>query len=149
MLGSGRPFILELHNPKKAHVSDEDIYRIQKKINENTTLIQVHDLQRVSRKDTDILKEGEEHKRKTYRCVVCFSKPLDPSKFSILDDYVNREFELDQDTPIRVLHRRTLATRKKMIYSLKYEVINSQFLLIDLETQAGTYPFYSSFSSIF
>eukprot|EP00455_Lapot_gusevi_P005154 TRINITY_DN12170_c0_g1_i2.p1 TRINITY_DN12170_c0_g1~~TRINITY_DN12170_c0_g1_i2.p1 ORF type:complete len:107 (-),score=32.95 TRINITY_DN12170_c0_g1_i2:28-318(-) len=45
----------------------------------------------------------------------------------------------DQKTPLRVLHRRVLMSRKKVIHSLRYELINPHFLYLNLVTQAGTY----------
>jgi len=136
MLGTGRPFILEIHNPRKAKTPDIDVVELEKTINQSTKLIQVRDCQIIPKEETEKIKEGEEHKRKVYRCVVCTSKPV---SIQVLDKFKEQPFEIDQLTPLRVLHRRTLATRKKMIYRLTYEMINPQYFLIDLETQAGTY----------
>jgi len=139
MLGDGRPFMLEIHNPKHPNCTEDQIAEVERKINESTKLIQVRDLQMIAKSDCNKIKLGEENKRKTYRCVVHVSKELFPADFECLDKLKNNPFELAQETPIRVLHRRSLSTRMKWIYNLTYERINSQFLLVDLETQAGTY----------
>jgi len=46
---------------------------------------------------------------------------------------------LKQKTPIRVLHRRTLAVRDKVIHSIVAEFIDNHWLRLKLVTQAGTY----------
>lgn len=139
MLGEGRPFILEIHNAKNPYVSLDEIIKVEDEINSSTKLVKIRDLQKIKKKFCDKLKEGEEHKKKTYRCVVYVSKELTPEKVKILEDHKGKEFVIDQETPIRVLHRRTLATRKKKIHNLEFEIINPNFLIVDLETQAGTY----------
>lgn len=50
-------------------------------------------------------------------------------------------FELDQKTPIRVLHRRPLATRKKKIHEMNAKLITDRRNLFELRvtTEAGTY----------
>lgn len=49
------------------------------------------------------------------------------------------EFVLDQRTPIRVLHRRSSAVRKKTIHSMQCTYVSAHYLVLDLVTQAGTY----------
>lgn len=49
------------------------------------------------------------------------------------------DLTIDQKTPIRVLHRRTLMTRPKIIHAAKCEVLNSHYMLLRLTTSAGTY----------
>merc|ERR1712216_465192 len=46
---------------------------------------------------------------------------------------------LQQLTPLRVLHRRTLAVRERAIHQLRATRIAPHFVLLDLTTQAGTY----------
>jgi tRNA pseudouridine synthase 10 len=140
MLGNGRPFLLEIHNPRNPFVTNEQLAEAERLTNNGSNLIFVRDLQNIPKEDCQQLKEGEEHKKKTYRCVVCLSEPLTPQRIAILDSLKEKgELQVQQDTPIRVLHRRTLSTRPKMIYGISYELIHSHALLLDLETQAGTY----------
>ena len=52
------------------------------------------------------------------------------------------DLTLQQKTPIRVLHRRPLATRERTIYSMSVQLINAgdrRHFLLFLKTQAGTY----------
>ena len=138
MLGNGRPFLLEIHNPKLPYITNSQLAEVETQVNE-TTLVQIRDLQTIEKEECNRLKEGEEHKKKTYRCVVCVSEELNEEKVKILDSLKEKQLQLQQETPIRVLHRRTLSTRPKMIYKFDYQIINPNFLLVDLETQAGTY----------
>lgn len=147
MLGTGRPFILEIHNPRRALRSADDFPALQKLINTATDQIKVRDLQPVPKVDTNILKEGEESKRKTYRCLVRTSRPLSEADYEDLKAYYKPDAGDDgkavvtvaQETPLRVLHRRTLAIRQKEIYSMQCIPINDHYLFVDVETQAGTY----------
>jgi len=100
----------------------------------------VRDLQVVSKDETDILKQGEEDKQKRY-VAVCWSHD------EITDDQIAKlagikDIELQQKTPIRVLHRRPLATRQRTIYDLSARLVNPNdrhHFLLFLKTQAGTY----------
>lgn len=68
------------------------------------------------------LKQGEEHKTKDYCCVCIVKKVCD------IDDLKkmlpSTPLTLLQKTPIRVLHRRTVATRPKIIHELTLEGVN-------------------------
>ncbi|CAE7898703.1 Pus10 [Symbiodinium sp. KB8] len=48
-------------------------------------------------------------------------------------------FEVNQKTPLRVLHRRALATRPKTVFSLGLEVLNPHYFKLRVCAQAGMY----------
>jgi tRNA pseudouridine synthase 10 len=50
-----------------------------------------------------------------------------------------RDLEVDQKTPIRVLHRRSQLVRPKMVYRVKATYVNPHFFELHLLAQAGTY----------
>ncbi|ELP86928.1 coiled-coil domain containing protein, putative, partial [Entamoeba invadens IP1] len=129
MLGNGRPFVMELHNPRKVALSEEEYIQMQKEINQSPA-VQVMHLQLVSNKDTEIIKNGERSKRKKYLAFI-WAEQMKPLK---MDNLV-----IHQKTPIRVLHRRSLLTRDRTIYTLKLNPIDDHFGLLELETEAGTY----------
>lgn len=58
--------------------------------------------------------------------------------------HVFQEIVLKQKTPIRVLHRRPLATRERSVYSMSTERVDDLNFKLFLCTQAGTYPFKST-----
>lgn len=80
MLGSGRPFILELVNPKKSlSITQEFLSSAQERINKNP-LVNVHELKLGGTECFDILKESEEDKIKMYSCLVISPEPLSHEK---------------------------------------------------------------------
>lgn len=82
------------------------------------------------RDDLHHIKSGEEDKKKIYRalCTVASDVTLDLlEKLSIKDEFV-----IQQWTPFRVLHRRTLMKRPRKIFSVKAHAVkgkNASFLL--------------------
>ncbi|XP_062575484.1 tRNA pseudouridine synthase Pus10-like [Saccostrea cucullata] len=99
--------------------------------------IKVRDLQIVDKKDVDKLKEGEIEKTKTYSAL-CWSKDsLSEEQLNKLQEV--KDLVIYQKTPIRVLHRRPLATRERIVYSISAEKIDDLHFTLSLSTQAGTY----------
>lgn len=137
MLGNGRPFLLELVNPLDVSTSDTDLLKIEGAINTGTKLIAVKQLKRVSKDSSMLLKQGEEEKKKIYSALVWAEEELTQDRLKVLDE--NTNLILKQKTPIRVLHRRTLAVREKVVYSMTTQLLNSHHFRLRLVTQAGTY----------
>lgn len=137
MLGNGRPFAVELIDPKSPIHSEEEFAGMQKEINESTQLVQVAHLQGVTAKDTTMLKEAETAKIKHYRALVWTSKCFTEADKATLEGV--KDLKLKQKTPIRVLHRRSLATRDKVIHSIGVEQLSPHFVVLSLKTSAGTY----------
>jgi tRNA pseudouridine synthase 10 len=134
---SGRPFVLELSNARQGDLNDANLAEVQDAINRATTRIAVSDLQRITKNEVNYLKEGEEDKKKTYRCVVWLSRHVTAADLQKLNE--SKELTVQQRTPIRVLHRRSLAMRPKLIHSMRCDAIGGHFFMLDLVTQAGTY----------
>ncbi|XP_041352916.1 LOW QUALITY PROTEIN: tRNA pseudouridine synthase Pus10-like [Gigantopelta aegis] len=137
MLGTGRPFIVELVNPHVVMFSPEELKTIQEKINMSTSDVAVQDLQIISREETSNLKEGEIDKTKSYCALCCSEKPLSQEDLNKLHDIKN--LTLQQKTPIRVLHRRPLAVRERVIHEMRTEKVDDHRFKLYLSTQAGTY----------
>jgi len=138
MLGRGRPFAVELINCKQIVKDSDKYYQIQQHINNNSNKqVALIDLQFISKIDMSKLKEGEEKKRKQYRCVVWVSKSITEKDLDLLRGM--KPIIINQTTPVRVLHRRALMVRKKTIFKIDGKIINEHYLIVDLETQAGTY----------
>jgi tRNA pseudouridine synthase 10 len=128
MLGSGRPFIMEIVNPKKVAQNIEDIKSVEKAINENTKYIKVINLTVCDKEYYSVLKKYEDSKQKYYTCLVYASKNITDDDINFLND--QKEFEIIQKTPIRVMHRRVLKDRKKLIYKMDAKKVNENFLVI-------------------
>ncbi|XP_052639972.1 tRNA pseudouridine synthase Pus10 isoform X3 [Harpia harpyja] len=136
-LGNGRPFAIELVNPRRIHFTAEEMKGLQQTINNSSDKIQVRDLQLVTREAIGRMKEGEEEKTKTYSALIWTDKAIQKEDIAFLDDI--KELKLDQKTPLRVLHRRPLAVRCRIIHTMKSEYIDEHHFRLHMKTQAGTY----------
>ncbi|XP_035752858.1 tRNA pseudouridine synthase Pus10 isoform X1 [Egretta garzetta] len=136
-LGNGRPFAIELVNPRRIHFTAEEMKGLQQTINKSSDKIQVRDLQLVTREAIGRMKEGEEEKTKSYSALIWTDKAIQEEDIAFLDDI--KELKLDQKTPLRVLHRRPLAVRCRIIHTMKAEYIDEHHFRLHLKTQAGTY----------
>ena len=137
MLGKGRPFILELINPRKVAQTPEQIKELQARINSTTEDIKIRDLQKITREDCSKLKEAENSKTKSYSALVFIPEGISEEELSSLNH--SNEITLDQKTPLRVLHRRPLAVRQRKILSMSTEYIDSNHFTLRLCSEAGTY----------
>ncbi|XP_030855020.1 putative tRNA pseudouridine synthase Pus10 [Strongylocentrotus purpuratus] len=133
----GRPFVVEVLNPRKNVVCTEACKELQEEINRRTTDVGVRDLQIVGRDATMKLKEGETEKSKSYMALVRVASPVSQEDLQLLN--TDQEVVLKQKTPIRVLHRRPLATRERSVYSMSTERVDDLNFKLFLCTQAGTY----------
>eukprot|EP00039_Didymoeca_costata_P006890 m.94324 g.94324 ORF g.94324 m.94324 type:complete len:491 (-) comp13440_c0_seq2:198-1670(-) len=138
-LGGGRPFAIEFINPRVAFLSETKLREIQTEINEgqHKDLVGVKDLKMVSRQALTVLKEGEKDKRKVYCCIIWTSSEVTEEHQQKLE--AMKDLKLKQDTPIRVMHRRNLATRTKTVYWMKCQRLEPNFIKMWLCTEAGTY----------
>ena len=138
MLGEGRPFIIEFVNPKDSvscrdHINDKDL---RKTI--SSDLVYCHQFKIVDRQFFDSLKEIETSKAKSYSCIVWVQRRITPEDCEKLTKTI-RELSVQQTTPVRVLHRRSLAVREKVIHRLRATYINQHYMHVCLLASAGTY----------
>ncbi|KAK5576594.1 hypothetical protein RB653_007738 [Dictyostelium firmibasis] len=138
MLGEGRPFYIEIINPHKIFFKNQDYEKLESSINDSTKKIKVSNLQLITKKETTIIKDSGGTKQKNYRCIIWTSRTLQPSDLDTLNNL--KDIELKQNTPIRVLHRRSLMIRNKKISKLQATFISPHFFMLDIiDAQAGTY----------
>ncbi|XVF63583.1 hypothetical protein PTKIN_Ptkin09bG0098300 [Pterospermum kingtungense] len=139
MLGSGRPFLLEIQNARQVP-SESIVKEIESKINglENK-LVGVKNLKVVDSQGWSLMREGEAEKQKQYCALVWISRPLEDEDLQSIS--LLNEMKILQRTPVRVLHRRSPLEREKIIHWMKIERIagSTQYFLLHLCTQAGTY----------
>lgn len=139
MLGSGRPFLVEIQNSR--HVPSEALIKeIEVKINNlENKLVRVKNLKLVDSHGWSLMQEGEEEKQKQYAALVWIDRPLKDEDMQAISSLKDKK--ILQRTPIRVLHRRSPLEREKIIHWMKIEKIagSSQYFLLHLCTQAGTY----------
>ena len=66
MLGTGRPFVIEVLNPRTRSITAEMLEKMRSTINSSSELVQVSPLEEIQQSHTEILKAGEDAKTKTY-----------------------------------------------------------------------------------
>ncbi|XP_010539815.1 PREDICTED: putative tRNA pseudouridine synthase Pus10 [Tarenaya hassleriana] len=139
MLGSGRPFLLEIQNPRR-FPSVDLLKEIEAKMNNlENKLVGVRNLTLLENHCWNLMREGEGEKRKQYAALVWISRPLEDKDLESISSL--KELKILQRTPVRVLHRRSPLDREKIIHWMNIEKIegNCQYFLLHLCTQAGTY----------
>lgn len=92
-------------------------------INYGNQYVQVLDLQETTESYISVeLKAAETEKIKHYLCYIYSVQPLTEEDRVTLEAL--KDLSLQQLTPLRVLHRRTLLTREKTIHRLKLHLVS-------------------------
>ena len=134
MLGNGRPFVLEIKNPK---VRNLDLSGLEKDINDyNKEKIEVTTLRFSDRDEITRIKSAKF--RKVYRVIFKGEKSINKEKLKKAAQAL-RNRTISQFTPSRVAHRRANAVREKQIYNCNIESIEDTIATLTLEAESGTY----------
>ncbi|CAM9469917.1 unnamed protein product [Choristocarpus tenellus] len=160
MLGKGRPFVLQLTDSRR---SIEELVPLLAQLVEDANadtgrnagggVCVASGLSLAGAGTAQKLQGGLEARRKKYRCVVWVSRaitvgeleamcrlPMEADVTTCAEDSMHKSgLVLQQATPIRVLHRRTLMTRPKSVYAMEGEWINAHFFVLTITTSGGTY----------
>lgn len=133
MLGNGRPFVLEILEPKKRRVSIEEV---EKAINSFCKgKVAVRELRFCDAEEIKRVKE--ERFRKVYRAKVIFDREVSREELEeALKELVG---EIKQKTPERVLHRRADILRIRRVYRAEIIEHFGKWAVIKFETDAGLY----------
>lgn len=134
VLGSGRPFIIEVLHPIKRNI---DLKALQKEINtQGQGKIEVEALQFTSKKAVKRLKSHSGN-AKVYRCIVELASPVSDNDLARLTSLHN--LEIQQHTPTRVQHRRAFRLRRKKIYQMSYKKLRDTTIEFTIHCQGGLY----------
>ncbi|KAL0239209.1 hypothetical protein PCE1_004900 [Barthelona sp. PCE] len=136
MLG-GRPFYLRVYNPQCIVSSKiEELRDALSSLADGAVVVREFNIE--DEEYADLIKEGQDSKRKSYRClIVCDEAPSQDSINTLNSIDV---LEITQGTPIRTLHRRSLLGRKRNIYTPRVEFFqDTKLAIFSLDTDAGTY----------
>ncbi|XP_071697918.1 uncharacterized protein [Rutidosis leptorrhynchoides] len=139
MLGSGRPFLVEIQNARRVP-SEVSVKEMEKKINSlESNLVRVKHLKSLGIEGWSLMREGEAEKQKQYAALVWISRAITDDDIQVVSSF--NDLKVLQRTPVRVLHRRSPLDREKIIHWMKIEKVagSSQYFLLHLCTQAGTY----------
>lgn len=127
MLGKGRPFVLQIAGAKKTSLPIDVAREMQSRV-DNSKQVSIQHLQLVKREELVHIKSGEEHKKKLYRALCVLKTPVTSETMQKLD--ISAGFMIQQQTPLRVLHRRPLLTRPKEIFNVKGYVLKGDQKII-------------------
>lgn len=133
MLGEGRPFVVELENPR---VTAIDLAEVEREVNaRNEGRLEIRGLHWTQKGRVRELKEGQFAKE--YRALVrCEGEVTDDAIAATLAE---PRYVVAQQTPSRVAHRRADKTRERWVELVSVERLPSGDLDVVLRTQAGTY----------
>ncbi len=134
MRGTGRPFVIEVKNPKRRAV---DTHALENDIDEFAGgKVEVEGLRRATHEMVERVKELDAHK--TYSMRVEFADSVDDEAFAdalaALDGTI-----IEQHTPQRVDHRRASRTRKRTVYEIKGDLHDAHHATIELRGAGGLY----------
>ena len=116
MLGTGRPFVLELVNPK---IRSIELQKLMQKTNEYAQgKIEVLNYEFTTRRELVRLKTKAQLSVKKYRALIEFEKEISDGKLKEIKTYFNN-LKIKQRTPKRVAHRRADKVREKIVYSVE------------------------------
>ena len=133
MLGSGRPFVIEVVSP---HVRSLDLLLLRDEVNSTAEgKVEVTDLHFVFRDTVALVKET--HAEKTYHARVSLASPVDDER--LLSAVSSLVGQIDQRTPRRVAHRRADLVRIRRLIDAQATVISPQEVDLVLRGEGGLY----------
>ncbi|MDR0461289.1 MAG: tRNA pseudouridine(54/55) synthase Pus10 [Nitrososphaerota archaeon] len=135
MLGTGRPFIVEISKPKKRFI---DLSFIEEAINAGAIgKVEVSGLHFTTKDKVRRLKKGE-GAVKEYRLLAEFENDVLDKDLRLIEEKLTG-ITVKQQTPIRVLHRRADLIRERYIYKVKVKKVSLKMALLEICCQGGLY----------
>jgi len=135
MLGSGRPFVIEISKPKKRFLNLE---KLEVAVNANGEgKVEVSGLHFANKDVVRRLKKAESA-QKEYRVLIEFENAVSEEDLLLLEEKLSGTL-IKQQTPLRVLHRRADLTRERYIYEVKVKRVSLKRAEMDVRCQGGLY----------
>lgn len=133
MLGSGRPFVVEVVRPRRRSL---DLEALRDEINRRAKdKVEVSDLAFVEKAMVEIVKN--ERFDKSYRALIELSAEVEEEKLkSALAELVGF---VEQRTPTRVSHRRADKVRRRAVHSVELEELKGRLASITVRCDGGLY----------
>lgn len=134
MIGSGRPFILEIVNP---HIRDADPKVLEDAINTyNEGRVGVTDLKWSARSEVETLKSHKGHKK--YRILVDIDGSVPDTALQSAVQQLSGAL-IRQRTPTRVAHRRADKVRERGVLDFRYTGKEGKDFVLEVTGEAGLY----------
>jgi len=133
MLGNGRPFVLEVKEPRIRKV---DILDLQNKINEASKgKVEVVELRYTSKETVKSLKMIKADK--VYRFKIAADGVIEKERLNMA--LSNLEGVVKQKTPTRVLHRRADLQRERKVHEARLISIEGDSIILEVSCEGGLY----------
>ena len=133
MLGRGRPFVLEIKEPK---IRNLNLKELTEKINLHCQgKVEVLDLKLVGKERRSGVKSSSTETSKTYRAVVEVENAISNDDLEILKTLKI----IKQRTPIRVSHRRADKIRVREVKEVECKIIDSNHFKLIINCEGGLY----------
>ena len=134
MLGTGRPFVIEISEPKKRAL---DLRRIEELANESGRgLADFSGLRKSTREEVRQIKAATPDK--VYVAEIRTRGKVNKDKVNEVVQSL-RQARIIQQTPTRVAHRRADLARERGIHDLQLLEFSDERLVLQLRTESGTY----------
>jgi tRNA pseudouridine synthase 10 len=134
MLGSGRPFVVEVKQPRRRYF---DLVHLEGEISKGAEgKIEVSDLKFVDKDTVEEIKTDIADK--VYRLRVTFEDAVSLEKLKVALDKLGGSI-IKQRTPMRVAHRRADKVRKRKVYSVELEEVSGNTATIRVHCEGGLY----------
>jgi tRNA pseudouridine synthase 10 len=135
MLGTGRPFIMEVKKPRRRFIDLKSLAEIINKQAQGK--VEVLNLRYASKDDVRQLKKAEAS-QKIYQVVIEFDREVTDSELENMTKTLEKAV-IRQQTPLRVLHRRADLVREKYIYETKIKRLAPNRAEMNIRCQGGLY----------
>ncbi|WP_232702920.1 tRNA pseudouridine(54/55) synthase Pus10 [Halobacterium wangiae] len=134
MLGTGRPFVVEVQRPQNRHPDPE---ALEEAINEYADgKVEVEGVRLAAYDMVERVKELDAKKR--YRAQVEFDDPVDEEAFQAALSELDGA-TIEQETPQRVSHRRAELVRTRTVYDIDGERTTDTNAVVEIEGEGGLY----------
>ena len=134
MLGSGRPFVLEIKEPRRRHA---DLDALETEVNGSANgAVEVEGLTFVSYGMIERVKQHDASK--TYRATVDFDGSVDGSEFEMAIGSLAGA-TIEQRTPSRVDHRRADLVRERTVLSIEGSLTDEYTATVEIHGEGGLY----------
>ncbi len=135
MLGTGRPFVIEVKKPKKRFI---DLQSLAEQVNKLATgKVEVLNLRSASKDDVKRLKKAEST-TKVYKVYIHFDRNVTDEELNAITESLTKT-SIRQQTPLRVLHRRADLIREKYIYEANIKRLAPNRVEMKIRCQGGLY----------
>lgn len=136
MLGTGRPFVLEIKEPK---IRKLDLEQIAKEVNKHSKgKTEYSDLKYTERKRKAEIKVSSPDTFKVYRALVECNENITKEQLATVKEELENKV-INQQTPQRVAHRRADKVRKREVKELSTKILSPNTFEMTVKTQGGLY----------